>query len=98
MKLLTLFGRTPMFFYVVHIALAHFLGNLYFKLRFGGMPDFSGQEVKLPPGYEPSLPVVYAAWLAVLALMALLTLLWLRWRRAPDTVRPADTGMDKAKA
>jgi hypothetical protein len=25
-KLLTLFGRTPMFFYVIHIALAHFLG------------------------------------------------------------------------
>lgn len=97
-KLLTLFGRTPMFFYVVHIALAHFLGNLYFKLRFGGMPDFSGQEVKLPPGYEPSLPVVYAAWLAVLALMAVLTLLWLRWRRAPDTVRPADSELNNLKA
>jgi uncharacterized membrane protein len=39
-KILTLFGRTPMFFYVVHIALAHFLGNLYFRLRFGGTPDF----------------------------------------------------------
>jgi hypothetical protein len=97
-KLLTLFGRTPMFFYVVHIALAHFLGNLYFKLRFGGLPDFSGQEARLPPGYEPSLRVVYAAWLAFVALMAVLTLLWLRWRRAPDTVRPTDSEPNKLKA
>ena len=39
-KLLTLFGRTPMFFYVIHIALAHFLGNVYYTLRFGAVPQF----------------------------------------------------------
>ena len=79
-KLLALFGRTPMFFYVIHIALAHFLGNLYFQLRFGGTPDFSGHELVMPAGYQPSLAVVYAAWLGLIVLMYGLTLLWLRWR------------------
>jgi hypothetical protein len=90
-KLLTLFGRTPMFFYVIHIALAHFLGNLYFTLRFGGTPDFSGQEVVLPSGYQPSLVVVYAAWLGLIVLMAGLTLLWLRWR-GRGAAKPAALG------
>ncbi|HEX9172980.1 MAG TPA: heparan-alpha-glucosaminide N-acetyltransferase domain-containing protein, partial [Telluria sp.] len=81
-KLLTLFGRTPMFFYVVHIALAHFLGNLYFTLRFGGAPDFANGQAVMPAGYQPSLAVVYAAWAGVLVLMYALTLLWLRWRGA----------------
>ena len=79
-ELLALFGRTPMFFYVIHIALAHFLGNLYFRLRFGAMPDFSGNEVVMPAGFEPSLAVVYGAWAGLIVLMYALTLLWLRWR------------------
>jgi uncharacterized membrane protein len=98
LKLLAMFGRTPMFFYLVHIALAHFLGLLYFRARYGVMPDFVRGQLVTPPGYEPSLPVVYAAWFGLLALMYALTLLWLRWRRAPDTVRPADTGLGEAKA
>ena len=84
-KLLALFGRTPMFFYVIHIALAHFLGNLYFELRFGGMPDFSGNEVLMPAGYQPSLAVVYAAWAGLIAVMYALTLLWLSWRARGST-------------
>lgn len=91
-KVLALFGRTPMFFYVVHIALAHLLGNLYFKLRFGGRPDFSSGQLVLPAGYQPSLAVVYAAWAAVLLLMYALTLLWRRRAAAA----PADTGRTPA--
>jgi uncharacterized membrane protein len=79
-KVLALFGRTPMFFYVVHIALAHAIGNLYFQLNFGGTPDFVGGEMVVPAGYVPSLAVVYVAWAGILALMYSLTLLWLRWR------------------
>lgn len=86
-RMLTLFGGTPMFFYVVHIALIHFLGNVYLEVRFGGTPDFAGGRLVLPPGYEPSLAVVYLAWAAMLALMYGLTLLWCRWRaRAPLAV------------
>lgn len=87
MKLLTLFGRAPMFFYVIHIALAHFLGNLYFRLRYGGAAQWIGNAMVLPAGYQPSLAVVYAAWLGLIVLMAGLTLLWLHWRAR--NARPA---------
>jgi uncharacterized membrane protein len=91
-KLLVLFGCTPMFFYVVHVALAHFLGNLYFQLRFGGTPNFTGEQVHMPAGYEPSLAVVYAAWAGLIVLMYALTHLWLRWRArtaTPPAAAPA---------
>ena len=81
LKLLMLFGGAPLFFYTVHIALIHFLGNAWFELRFGGGPDFSGPQAVFPPGYAPSLATVYIAWVAMLALMAGLTTLWVKFRR-----------------
>ncbi|XLZ68256.1 heparan-alpha-glucosaminide N-acetyltransferase domain-containing protein [Massilia sp. SR12] len=78
--LLMLFGATPMFFYVVHIAMIHFMAGPYFLLRYGALPQGGPQGLTLPPGYEPSLAVVYLAWLAMLAIMYGLTQLWLRWR------------------
>lgn len=66
---LLLFGRTPMFFYTVHIAPIHLLGNLYFEWRFDGTPDFNGPVARMPAGYEPSLAIVYLAWLCILPLM-----------------------------
>jgi uncharacterized membrane protein len=77
---LTLFGSHPMFFYVIHIALTHFLGGVYMQLRYGAQPQFSNGSFKLPDGYEASLPVVYAAWVGMLILMFGLTTLWCRWR------------------
>jgi uncharacterized membrane protein len=82
---LLLFGRTPLFFYMVHVALIHSLGNAYFALRFGGTPDFGGPVPRIPDGYQPSLAVVYLAWLCMLLIMYALTRLWLRWR---TTQRP----------
>ncbi len=82
-KVLLLFGCSPLFFYVVHIALIHFLGNLYFDLRFGGGLEFVNHVAKGPDGYVPSLAVVYAAWVVMLALMYALTLAWKHYRRPP---------------
>jgi uncharacterized membrane protein len=82
--LLMLFGGTPMFFYVIHIAMIHFLSGPYFMLRYGALPQGGPGGFTLPPGYEPSLGVVYAAWLMVIAIMYGLTKLWLRRR----SVRP----------
>lgn len=79
-RVLMLFGRTPMFFYVIHIALIHLLGNLYFDLLYGGAPEFADGVAHWPAGYVHSLPVVYLAWAAILALMYGLTLAWTRWR------------------
>jgi uncharacterized membrane protein len=75
---LQLIGRVPMFFYVIHIALFHMLGNLYFNLRFGGTPNFDGNNFVLPPGYVPSLAVVYAAWLLLMVVMYWLCSYWTR--------------------
>lgn len=81
---LQLFGRVPMFFYVIHIALTHLLGNLYFQFRFGRPPGFYDGEWSLPPGYEPSLPVVYLAWFGVIVLMYAICRPWaLRGQRSP---------------
>jgi uncharacterized membrane protein len=86
--LLMLFGATPMFFYVVHIALTHFLAGPYFLLRYGTLPAGGPQGFILPKGYEPSLAVVYAAWVVMVAIMYGLTRLWLRWRRRGTPATP----------
>jgi hypothetical protein len=71
-----------MFFYVVHIALTHFLAGPFFLARYGELPSVGPRSKALPQGYEPSLPVVYAAWIGMLCIMYGLTRLWLRWRAA----------------
>jgi len=80
--MLMLFGGTPMFFYVIHIAMIHFLSGPYFMLRYGATPQGGPGGFTLPKGYEPSLAVVYAAWIGVIAIMYGLTRLWLR-RKTP---------------
>ncbi len=74
-RVLLLFGRNPLVFYVIHIALIHLLGNVYFDIRYGGGPDFSGGQGVFPTGYASSLAVVYVAWIAMLGLMYGLLLL-----------------------
>lgn len=86
--LLLLFGGTPMFFYVIHIALVHFLSGPYFLLRFGALPEGGPQGLTLPKGYQPSLAVVYAAWVGLLAIMYGLTRAWLLWRRRAAPAAP----------
>jgi uncharacterized membrane protein len=87
--LLILFGGTPMFFYVIHIALVHFLAGPYFLVRFGALPEGGPQGLTLPKGYEPSLAVVYAAWIGLIAIMYGLTRLWLIWRKRGAPAAPA---------
>jgi len=84
-RVLMLFGRTPMFFYVIHIALIHFLGAVYMEIRWGSLPQQIDGKVKWPDGYEHSLVVVYVAWVAMLALMYGLTVAWTRFRARKKT-------------
>ncbi|WP_028102967.1 DUF1624 domain-containing protein [Pseudoduganella violaceinigra] len=87
--LLMLFGGTPLFFYVVHIALIHFLSQPYFLLRYGAIAQGGPGGLTLPKNYEPSLAVVYLAWIAIIAIMYGLTKLWLRGRRRGAEAQPA---------
>lgn len=72
------FGRVPLFYYLLHIPLIHLLALGYSYARFGGptglftMEPFvaamTGNSV-YPPEYGVSLPVVYAVWAAVVLLL-----------------------------
>lgn len=79
-RVLLTFGRAPLLFYVIHIALIHFLGNLYFGVRYGSGPEFANGSVTWPDGYVHSLAVVYLAWVAMLVLMYGILLAWPRAR------------------
>jgi uncharacterized membrane protein len=61
-RLLLVFGRVPLFFYVIHIPLVHALARVAALARYG--PAVFAAE-QLPPDYGYRLPVVYGVWLAV---------------------------------
>ncbi len=62
------FGKVPMFYYLLHIPLIHGLAVLVCYVRYGevhwmfespGFPDF---PITRPPGWGYSLPIVYLIW------------------------------------
>jgi uncharacterized membrane protein len=59
---LLVFGRVPMFFYLIHIPLIHVLALATAVARFG--PTVLDAK-EPPPGLWYSLPVAYAIWLGV---------------------------------
>ncbi|MFZ6719920.1 DUF1624 domain-containing protein [Undibacterium sp. Ji49W] len=85
---LMLFGKSPMFFYLVHIALIHALGWVYMQVRYGQQIDFRSKGVVIHD-YQPSLLICYAAWIVVLVLMWGLTRWWNRNRQNTGTGRSA---------
>jgi uncharacterized membrane protein len=68
---LAVYGRVPMFYYVVHIFVAHLAGvAIAFAQsgRFMTIPVFTNPD-GIPPWYGLSLAGVYVAWAAVVAVM-----------------------------
>jgi uncharacterized membrane protein len=61
---LLIFGRVPMFFYLIHIPLIHALALVVALFHYG--PAILGAD-QVPADYGYSLPVVYAVWLSVVA-------------------------------
>ncbi|MES2073760.1 MAG: heparan-alpha-glucosaminide N-acetyltransferase domain-containing protein [Pseudomonadota bacterium] len=88
LPVLSLFGRTPLFFYCVHIALIHALAWIYMGWRYDYHPSFVGRGQHPPAGYEPSLLVCYAAWAVIIVIMLGLTKAWTRWRDASTGSAP----------
>ncbi|HEU0010792.1 MAG TPA: heparan-alpha-glucosaminide N-acetyltransferase domain-containing protein [Verrucomicrobiae bacterium] len=68
---LLVFGRVPMFFYLLHLPLIHGLSVLANFIRFGHANWLYGntQGVKPPPDAGFDLPSVYVAWAAVILML-----------------------------
>jgi uncharacterized membrane protein len=71
---LAVFGRVPMFFYVAHLPIAHFLAVAVAAVQSGGLSGplvhwaaFQSPAFLVPPpaGFGVGLPAVYALWIAV---------------------------------
>lgn len=70
---LVVFGRVPFFFYVAHLALAHFIAVLMNFVRYGwhhflllAPPSMGSASSLFPPNYGYPLWTVYAVWIVVL--------------------------------
>lgn len=73
---LTVFGQTPLFFYLAHLFVIHALAVLFSLMRYGAAtwlldcPPWNKERAEIyPPAYGYSLPVVYLVWVLVLAVL-----------------------------
>jgi uncharacterized membrane protein len=64
---IAVFGRVPLFFYLLHIPLIHAASALLAKLVYGSAIQVLPGP--LPEGYEPSLLRAYAAWVVVIVVL-----------------------------
>jgi uncharacterized membrane protein len=73
-NMVSIYGRVPFFYYVVHFFLAHVLAMIVFFARGHNMQDVAKAAQQVPllfivPGEGFSLPVVYLIWLIIVAVM-----------------------------
>jgi uncharacterized membrane protein len=66
-----IFGRVPLFYYILHFMLIHLLAVIVCYVRYGSAhwmfesPDLGHYPFSPPPGWGYSLPVVYLVWIFV---------------------------------
>ena len=69
------YGRVPLFYFVLHLALIHLLAIGVCYLRYGAVhwmfesPSLDRYPFTQPPGWGFSLPIVYIAWIVVVSLL-----------------------------
>jgi uncharacterized membrane protein len=63
------FGRVPLFFYLLHVPLLHVAALVWAKLQYGRLVDFFAGPDTWPPAYAPSLARAYLAWLGALLVL-----------------------------
>lgn len=75
---LVLFGRVPLFYFILHFYVIHTLamlfawlryGNLMFSFLFNPLPSMGGPRQLFPKDFGYSLAVTYLVWILVVALM-----------------------------
>jgi uncharacterized membrane protein len=78
---LLVFGRVPLFYFMLHVLLIHLVALVRAAVAFGGVhwvfesPSIDRFPITQPPGWPVSLPWVYACW----ALVVLLAYPCCRW-------------------
>ncbi len=66
-----IYGRVPLFYYILHFSLIHLLAVIVCLVRYGSAhwmfesPDLGKYPFTPPPGWGYSLPVVYVIWAIV---------------------------------
>jgi len=68
-RVLLVYGRVPLFYYVLHLYLIHALAIGAASFGGWGGRAFLTVPFAFPDGWGYGLPVVYAAWIAVVALL-----------------------------
>jgi len=72
-RVLTVFGRVPLFYYVLHLSLIHAVAVVFSYVRYGTAPWLFSTDwmfrMNLPEGYGYNLPIVYLVWLGVVILL-----------------------------
>lgn len=66
--IVTVFGRVPFLFYILHIPLIHLFSRAWGRLQYG-TSNFDIFSQQFPPGYEPSLVRCYLVWIVVVGLL-----------------------------
>jgi uncharacterized membrane protein len=66
-EVLRTFGRVPLFFYVLHIALAHLAAGVIALAMGYGTALLTDDFMQVPQQWGFGLPVIYLAWLLVVA-------------------------------
>lgn len=68
-KILDVFGKVPLFLYLVHIPLAHLLAVGYWWVAHGWPFRVYAGSNAWPESYEPNLWVIYIAWICITAML-----------------------------
>lgn len=80
-EVLAVFGRVPLFYYLLHVPLLNLMHVLYLGLAYGHW-DWSGGLIAGPPeGFEPALWRAYVAWALAVALLYLPCRAYGRYKR-----------------
>lgn len=66
---ISVFGRVPFFFYLLHLPLIHLTATIAAELAYGVGAQPSFLSPGLPPGYEPSLARLYLVWAVVILML-----------------------------
>lgn len=73
-RVITVFGRVPFFYYVLHIPLIHLLALVVSEIRSGAVSPWLFASHPMgnpppPPGYVWSLPLLYLVWAITIAVL-----------------------------